>query len=639
MHTSIVETNASATERDDSRIRVLPDLLVRKIAAGEVIERPASVVKELLDNAIDAGASRIALAIEDGGKRLIRVTDDGGGMSATDLTFAVMPHATSKIAGEDDLFAVSTMGFRGEALASISAVSRMRIVSRAKGSIEGHAISVVAEEVESSQASGSPIGTTIEIRDLFFNVPARRKFMRGASTETGHINEQVNRAALAFPGIAFEVTNNGRTTLSLPAVQSRSERIGRLFSPELGNSLIGVERDERGVQIEAYAAPPAHSRSNAQNQYTFVNGRYIRDRSLQHAMREAYRGLMEHNRHPVAFVFITIDPKLVDVNVHPTKIEVRWADPGLMYSQVLSALRETLLGSDLTPSLKLDRPASRPALSPEAEQRMYREFADMLKNTAPIQPGQAAETGTPPGVPRQGDRPHYSAESIEHAWRELHRPPDPAGAAPSIAADQPARSLDEELSALKGPIRAVQMHNLYIVVESSDGITIIDQHALHERIMYEELKQRLTRGPLESQRLLLPESMNVSASDTAMLEQHADLLTSLGVEVTPFGPDSIAINAFPTVLKNADVVDFLRSLLDTLADQEERVHTESVVHAVLDMMACKAAVKAGDPLTQSEIDALLARRHLIEKSSNCPHGRPTTLCLSRADLDRQFKRT
>jgi DNA mismatch repair protein MutL len=336
----------------DCRIRVLPDLLVRKIAAGEVIERPASVVKELLENALDAGATRIAVAVEDGGRALVRVTDNGDGMAADELRLAVAPHATSKLIDEDDLYHVGTMGFRGEALASISAVSRVRIVSRRRGEVEGHEIRVAAEQVESSHAAGCPEGTAVEVRDLFFNVPARRKFLRSASTEVAQVHEQLVRVALARPDISFELSHNDRVTHRYPTAGSRLDRIARCFSPELSGALLSIARDERGIAIEAYAAPPSQSRATAQWQYTFVNGRFIRDRNIQHAMREAYRGLMEPSRHGVVFVFLSLDPREVDVNVHPTKIEVRWADSRLVHSIVLSALREAFQRADLTPDFR-----------------------------------------------------------------------------------------------------------------------------------------------------------------------------------------------------------------------------------------------------------------------------------------------
>ncbi len=635
---------ASNPAGNGCRIGVLPDLLVNKIAAGEVVERPASVVKELVDNALDAGATRISVAIEDGGKQLIRVTDDGFGMTAEDLRLAVMPHATSKIGSDEDLYAISTMGFRGEALASISAVSKLRIVSRVPEAVEGNELRVAGKELVAAQAAGCPAGTTIEVRDLFFNVPARRKFLRAKSTEVGHINEQIARVGLAFPDIGFELTNNGRVTHNLPPSAERMGRIAKFYSPELAEALIRVERDERGVALEAFLAPPAQSRATAQWQYTFVNGRYIRDRYVQHAIKEAYRGLTEPNRHGVVFLFLTVDPHEVDVNVHPTKIEVRWADSNLIHSQVLSALRETLRKGSLPAAL---RPSTSPTpIEPAEQDRIRREAAMSLKALSPLRPSDppkyqrlesAASTGRAMAEDRYPGKPGVDPTKV---WKSLYGEP---GNVESTPAEHAGTTTDVSTTmfppATTARPRAIQLHELYLVTETDDGIVIIDQHALHERVIYEQLRDRITSGPLEAQRLLLPETVNVTSSQIALLETHGDLLRSLGIEATPLGSDTIAVHAFPSLLKDTDVVSFFRDLLDFLAIQPATVEGEAVLHEVLDMMACKAAVKAGDVLTDGEIDALMRKRHLIEGSSSCPHGRPTMLHLTKRELDRQFKRT
>jgi len=626
----------------DCRIRVLPDLLVRKIAAGEVVERPASVVKELLENAVDAGAHRIAVTAEDGGKQLIRVTDDGSGMSPEELRLAVARHATSKIAAEEDLYSIATMGFRGEALASISAVSKLRAISRRPEATEGHEVRVAAEQLEMTQAAGCPVGTAVEVRDLFFNVPARRKFLRGSPTEMGHINEQLARVALSHPEIAFELTNNRRVTQRLPSCQTRLERIAKFYSPELASALLHIQRNERGVGLEAYVAPPNQSRATAQWQYVFVNGRYVRDRYIQHATKEAYRGLMEPNRHGVVFLFLTVDPQSVDVNVHPTKIEVRWADSHLIHSQVLSALRETFQRCDLTPALRTQR--SREPISDEEQDRMRHEMAAALRSTTPIQPARHSESGPPAlsqpvrsTAPAGGGSP--PAMDPAQMWQSLYGPAESRPTAPQGPPHLAPGPLPAEPQRFPSRSRAIQMHNLYLVAETDDGIVIVDQHALHERVLYEQLRRRITDGPLESQRLLLPETLNVTPQQATLLESNAELLAQLGVEVTPFGTDAVAVQSFPALLKDTDVISFMRDLLDQLAQQAGPANTDAVINDILSMMACKAAVKAGDPLTPEEIDALFERRDLIEKSSSCPHGRPTMLRLTKADLDRQFKRT
>jgi len=637
------------------RIRVLPPLLVNKIAAGEVVERPASVVKELIENALDAGAGRIAIEIEDGGRSLMRVTDDGAGMSGDELALAVMPHATSKITSEDDLYSIATMGFRGEALASISSVSKLRIVARADGSDEGHEIRVVAERVEPVQAVGCPCGTSVEVRDLFFNVPARRRFLRGNSTEVGHINEQVARAALARPDIGFELKNNGRVTQGLPPTTTRLERISKFYGADLASALLRVERDERGIGLEIYVAPPVQSRATTQWQYTYVNGRFVRDRFIQHAIREAYRGLMEPSRHGVVFLFLTIDPSKVDVNVHPTKLEVRWAESNLIHSLTLSTLRETFQRCDLTPRLRTDTGRGLPqSTDPAVQEQLRNDLADALKSVPPLRPGTyEGQSVTAPQWPPESAPPESryaggassraagpSAETprarvdAEEIWRSLYggaravEPPD--GSSPMAA--------DAARMAARRP-KAIQLHNLYLVMETDDGIVIVDQHALHERIIYEELCARLTKGALESQRLLLPETINVTASQVALLEAGGGLLQRLGIEVTRFGADAVAVHSFPALLRDTDVVSVMRDLIDTLSEKGATTDTERVIHKVLDMMACKAAVKAGDVLNEEEIEAMMARRNSVAKSSSCPHGRPTMLHLTKADLDRQFKRT
>ena len=635
------------TVTTESRIRVLPDLLIKKIAAGEVVERPGSVVKELLENAIDAGATRIAVTIEEGGKQLIRVTDDGCGMSAKELRLAVTPHATSKITVEDDLYAISTMGFRGEALASISSISKLRVVSRQPDSIEGNEIRVVADEVETAQAAGCAVGTTIEVRDLFFNVPARRKFLRGNSTETGHINEQLARLALAHPAVGFELTNNGKVKRNLPGGSTLSERIAKFYGPELAAALLHIHRDERDIELEAYVAPPAQSRATAQWQYVFVNGRYIRDRYIQHAIKEAYRGLTEPNRHGVVFLFLTVDPRDVDVNVHPTKTEVRFADPQLIHSQVLSALRETFHQADLTPALN-PRRAAQPVSEVEQD-RIRNDMAAAFKGMTPIQPS----SSQPPMYGGGETKSEFRNQNSEFSgpdgggridtgmdpaqvWKSLYGTPPsnadvPIGSADLVASAEPAHNARRP--------RAIQMHNLYLVAETEEGIVIVDQHALHERVIYEKLRERITTGSLQSQRLLLPETVSVTPQQAALLESNADLLTKLGLEITPFGSDSVAVHSFPALLKDADVTSFMKDLLDFLTQQSGRTEPDVVIDSVLSMMACKAAVKAGDPLTPEEIDALFEKKELIDKPSSCPHGRPTTLKFTRADLDRQFHRT
>ena len=630
-----------------SKIKVLSDLLVNKIAAGEVIERPASVVKELVENSVDAGASHVSITIEDGGKQLIRVSDDGVGMDAESLRLAVMPHATSKISTEDDLFNIGTLGFRGEALPSIGSVSQMRIVSRPKDQIEGSEIIVAAEKVESSSAAGCRAGTTIEVRDLFFNVPARRKFLKSNATEVGHINEQISRLALAHRQVGFDLTNNGRNTMKLPGGGGIRERLSSLFGAELAGELITIERAERGLHIEGYVAPPSKSRSTAAGQYILLNGRFIRDKFVQHAVREAYRGLMEHNRHPIVFLFLTVEPSMVDVNVHPTKTEVRWQDSNLVHSQVLAALRDKFLTSDLAPAVRTSSlgESERPDPEPADAEEFRRGAAAFFKSLPPtdrsvgdkFNPSRFGGGGAGGGAPDFAREARSPDEIRPAVWKTLYG--SDAGVRQSPSESFGSSSSETALEDDRTRWKAIQIHNTYLVAETEEGMVIIDQHALHERIMYEKLKKQFVSGPLESQRLLLPETMNATGREMALLQENEELLHKLGIEAEPFGQDSIAIHAFPSLLKDADAISFLRDLLDQLGEKGKQWSAEEAIHEILDMMSCKAAVKAGDPLTPEEIDALISQKSFVDKSSNCPHGRPTTLRFRISDLEKQFKRT
>ncbi|MCG3136443.1 MAG: DNA mismatch repair protein MutL [Phycisphaerae bacterium] len=601
-------------------IRKLPDLLVNKIAAGEVIERPASVVKELVENALDAGATAVRLAIEDGGRKLLRVSDDGSGITQDQLLLAVTPHATSKLQQEEDLFHIHTLGFRGEALASIGAVSHLRISSRVATALEGGEIYVAGERVEHQGLVGCPVGTTVEVRDLFFNVPARRKFLKSAQTELGHIQEQLARLALPHPDVEFELLSGGRQLRHLHRSTDPRQRIRDLHGDEFLDDLLAIERDEHGLRITGFIAKPGQNRISAAGQYLFLNGRYIRDRYLQHAIREAYRGLLEPSRHPILYLHLSIDPEQVDVNVHPTKIEVRWQDHNLVYSQVLSALREVLLQHDLTPAMH-GRRAEPPLTGAEADEQRRR-IADFFKGYVPSpSPAGWPVESSPTTIAFPGNSPQRSELALEF---QSPPPPIPGTSFPPITEAAP-------------PV--IQLHRTYLVTETPEGMLVIDQHALHERIIYDQLRQRIAGGTLESQRLLIPEPVSLQPAHIDSLLHHEELLARLGIELSTFGPETIAVNAFPAMLNPAIIVEFMTDLADRLLEASHAQHTEVLIHEVLDMMACKAAVKAGDPLTLQEMATLIEQRHLIEKGSNCPHGRPTSLRFTLADLERQFKRT
>ncbi|HEV7299354.1 MAG TPA: DNA mismatch repair endonuclease MutL [Tepidisphaeraceae bacterium] len=658
-------------------IQQLNPHLVNRIAAGEVIERPAAVVKELVENAIDAGATSILVEAEDGGRATIRVIDNGGGIPPEELLLAFAQHATSKIRDDDDLFAIATMGFRGEALASIGAVSQARVLSRVPESDAAYEIHNRGGAISDPQAAAGNVGTTVEVRNLFFNTPARRKFIKGAPTEIGNISDILQRIALPHPHVAFKLTHNGRTSMDLP-VTTAEERMLSAWPADFRPLRIAVDARDAELHIRGIVGLPELARPTAKYQYLYLNGRHIKDRFIQHAVREAYRGLTEPGRHPAAILMLDVPPGDVDVNVHPTKIEVRFKDGGRIHSLVYSGVRERLLDSDLTPAaVPMRSDAASPQTLPEpVREDMRHKLASFFRDTpatqmllpettAPVPPATPLppmpssfssplqHKGPPLPVPAgQGQSGTWNAErraeptddfspaapQVRHSYAADPLPEHPHPGSPSEG-EGTGRAAPSSASAFASAAPALQLHNSYLVAESPDGLVIIDQHALHERIMYEDLLTRVRRGPLEAQRLLIPEPVNVSSSQVALLEHVKPLLERLGIEVTEFGPNAVAIHSFPSFLHRLQPTTFVRELLERGEQELLDLHDEELLHEVLDMMACKAAVKAGDPLTAPEIEALLARRDLLERASNCPHGRPTTLRLTLKDLEKQFKRT
>jgi DNA mismatch repair protein MutL len=637
-------------------IHQLPPNLVNRIAAGEVIERPASVVKELVENAVDAGATRIIVEVEDGGRELIRVIDDGGGIPANELPLAFASHATSKLVSDDDLFDIRTLGFRGEALASIGSVAHARILSRSRESNDPSAYEIFNRggEVSDPQAAAGNAGTTIEIRNLFFNTPARRKFMRGSSTEFGYISEQLLRTALPHPSVHFTLSHNNRVVLDLPATSDEQTRWLAAWPADFRELKLPIQSRDAEVKLRGIIGLPELARPVSKHLHIYLNGRWIRDKSIQHAAREAYRGLTEPGRYPAAVLMLEMPPSDVDVNVHPTKVEVRFRDSGRIHGLVMAVIRERLLGSDLTPAAV---PMRNDAVVADDQNRL-----DMQSKLAAFFRGQFETPMNAVQQPRlietfpveQRATVDARSEASEHRPTNAFETPSRAGAVPNSESIAPqalplngerepvghsegASTFAPRMSEPNGT--AIQLHNSYLIAESADGLVIIDQHALHERIIFEDLLVRITRGPLESQRLLLPLTLPASARQIALIEQIQPLLARLGIDVAPFGPATLAVSAFPSFLERLDPVEFVRELLERGEQELLDLHEEGLLHNILDMMSCKAAVKAGDPLTPGEIAALLARRELVERSSNCPHGRPTTLRLSLRDLEKQFKRT
>ena len=592
------------------RIHTLPVSVVNRIAAGEVVERPASVVKELLENALDAGATRIDLALDQGGIALVRVVDDGGGIEPDDLPLAVSPHATSKLRVAEDLERIGTLGFRGEALASVGEVARLVIRSRTPAAVAGASIEVDNGRTGEVTPEGCAVGTTVEVHQLFGKVPARRAFLRAPTTEWSHASEAFVRTALANPGVALTLVHNGRRIHDLPATSSWRERIGGIFGGALAGKLIEVAGDDGDIAIHGLVGRPDDDMASGRLQHLFVAGRPFRDRSVLHAVQEAYRGLLLSGRQPIVFLRLDLPPDMVDVNVHPSKLEVRFREPSRIYRLVLSSLRSTFLACDM--KARLEPPAPRGGQAVDGDRRGS-------DSRYPPWFGSPAAQGAAESAGWRHDRGGAGAvETAIPAWEQVAAPA--AVGAPAV----------EEM--------AVQMHNRYLVVESQDGIEVIDQHALHERVLYEGLKAAVATGALEVQPLLIPERIELSPAELEVVHEHADKLAAAGMRVEPFGGATVIVTSKPVLAGSTPAAVLVREVLDRLASTPGG-DGSMLVDEVLHGLACKAAIKAGDPLSQDEVDALVRDRRRVQDAHHCPHGRPTSLTLSRHELDRQFRRT
>lgn len=635
------------------RILALSPLVASQIAAGEVVERPASVVKELVENSIDAGSTSISVELEQGGTELIRVTDNGCGVERADLPLAISPHATSKVASVEDLDHVATLGFRGEALASIASVSRLSIRSRTATDPSGAAWQLETEgrveglgEQDVRPASG-PVGTSITVRNLFFNTPARRKFLRTISTEQSRCIDTVLELALSHPGLAFLCKAQGRTMLDVPPNQSPRERALDVLGRELGPELLEVSADQlddsRGISLWGLVGRPSIARATRAAQHTFVNGRAVRDRTIQHALSEPFRGIIEPGRHPTALLMIEMSPAGVDVNVHPQKAEVRFRDSGVVHSVVYHAVKRALAEADLTASFH--------ALRPSPWRGDPRAIIPPSRSDA-VEPGLSSPAGTTQVATgsfvdyfkrftRPASAEPLSFEAIRQAVDAApfeSRPPAPAV---ELSEQSPITEPVGATSFIPTPAaRLLQVHNSFVVTQDEHGVLIVDQHALHERVMFESLLARVTQSDLESQRLLTPVIVDAGPAQVARLDELTPLLTRIGVDAAPLGPKQIAVHAFPTFLfdRRVEPAEFLTSLFDQASASDFVPGSEDALRDVLDMMACKAAVKAGDRMTDSELHELMRLRDAVERSSNCPHGRPTTVRLSIRELERLFGR-
>lgn len=684
-------------------IRQLPPALVNKIAAGEVIERPASVVKELLENSVDAGSTRVELVVEKGGLELVRVSDNGCGIPIEQLPLAIASHATSKLQTADDLFDIHTLGFRGEALASIAEISHFELKSRAREAESGAIMTVRGGEMVEPQPVGSPVGTSISVRHLFFNTPVRRKFLKSAQTEMGHVVEAFTRVALAYPQVHMVLISNDRTLYDLAPTDRWAERIGAFFGDEVAENLIHVESEIDDIVLRGFVGDPAVSRSNNRMQYLFLNGRCIRDRALQHALGEAYRGLLMVGRFPICFLRLDMPAKMVDVNVHPTKMEVRFQDAGRIYGQLLQTLRHKFLSTDLTAKVS-KTPASsasnmdqdrdelpRETLFPGVAQESYGSSSSAVRGdqylgmatTSPVQPhireNRLPLNDIPPfkpfgelgndrgefgGASRSSYGPPSSLPTSSYAGQGSYTvPTTPYGASnrdpsnldaalpPGAQAwnggltDSDAESANAitrvDPPASTTPVMShlgFQVHQRYIVTQDETGMVIIDQHALHERIMYEQIRTKVLQGKLETQQLLVPEPVSLTPAEAAAALDAADILKQVGIHVEPFGGDTVLITAYPAMLRKEKPAELLVQVLEIWMGAGKRPEPRDLLDHMLHTIACKAAIKAGDRLAPEEITELLQQRHHYQDSHHCPHGRPTALFFSREQLDKMFKR-
>ncbi len=656
----------TTTTDNPPAIRQLPPNLVNQIAAGEVIERPASVVKELLENSIDAGARRIEVTITGGGSELIRIADDGCGMTAEQLPLAVASHATSKLPDDDSLFHVSTLGFRGEALASIGSVSHLTIRSRTEGEESGSEIAVRGGVVESPAPCGCPVGTVMEIRNLFFNTPVRHRFLKTAQTERGHIVEAFTRLALANPDVHFVLTNNEKQLYDLPPTNQWSQRIATFFGGEIAEALIPIDSDDSQVRITGFACDPSVSRGNTRMQYLFLNGRHIRDRSLQHALGEAYRGLLMVGRHPVCFLQMNMPAELIDVNVHPTKLEVRFTDGGRVYSRLLQTLRHQFLTTDMTqrvgPTAPLGPAESLSAPSPsvlgmpvQVEQQQRQEVIDWARTGNTSTQDESSPTGSPSAMSQASSEQGRSGSTGTPAAAvgSLGGQVPPFQPFPGDVAVVPPQAKPSAQPADVAPWDAAhasespsvcylgfQVHNRYLVTQDEAGMVVIDQHALHERVLYERIcKKVLGEGTnLESQRLLVPEPVSLTPAERTAALDAQEMLAKIGLEIDDFGGETIVIQSCPAMLSGITPSDMLRAVLEPILSAGKQPDAKDLLNHLLSTIACKAAVKAGDPLSPEEITSLLEQKDLYHDTHHCPHGRPTALFFSRDELDRMFGR-
>ncbi|MGM8061630.1 DNA mismatch repair endonuclease MutL [Vogesella indigofera] len=643
------------------RIQKLPDHLVNQIAAGEVVERPASALKEILENSLDAGADRISVDLAQGGIKLIRVTDNGGGIAAADLPLALDRHATSKIGSLDDLENVATLGFRGEGLASVASVSRLTLTSRPHDAEHAHQIVAIDGTLHPVEPAAHAPGTSVEIVDLYFNTPARRKFLKSENTEYAHCEATFERIALAHPQVEFILRHNGKVVWRLPQ-QSLAERVGALLGKDFVEASLPIDTGAAGLTLSGFVASPTYSKASRDAQYFYVNGRFVRDKIAQHALRQAYRDVLHHDRHPAYALFFTLDPANVDVNVHPTKIEVRFRESQgihqFLFHSIHKALASTSAGA--SPAVALD--ASQTADNDAVAANVGRNEDTLAAFGTAAAAARAGDS--PPRMPLQQPRYEQQAMPLHVAreaiggyqrqfagLREEERGLTPAvssatAGSPPIGSPLPSPLAAANLAALPDASDGIpplgfalaQLHGVYILSQCEDGLIVVDMHAAHERIVYERLKNALEEDTIPMQPLLLPVSFAADRFEVATAHEHGEAMQRLGIELAPLSPTQIAVRGVPVWLQDGNPVELARAVLKDVREIGlSQVLTERR-NELLATMACHGAVRANRQLTLTEMNALLRDMEATERSGQCNHGRPTWSRLSMRDLDNLFMR-
>ncbi|OQS45561.1 DNA mismatch repair endonuclease MutL [Chromobacterium violaceum] len=628
-----------------TRIQRLPDHLVNQIAAGEVVERPASALKEMLENSLDAGATRISVDLAQGGIKLIRVTDNGAGIAADDLPLALDRHATSKIASLDDLESVATLGFRGEGLASVASVSRLTLTSRPHDADHAHQIIAIDGTLHPVEPAAHPHGTSVEVVDLYFNTPARRKFLKSENTEYAHCAATFERIALAHPEVEFLLRHNGKVAWRLPS-QSAEDRVAALLGKDFVAAAIPLDSQAGPLALSGFVASPTYSKASRDAQYFYVNGRFVRDKTAQHALRQAYRDVLHHDRHPAYALFFTLEPSGVDVNVHPTKIEVRFRESQAVHQFLFHSVHKALAGTSAgaAPTVQVE------SAEPAAPQLPRGESAPLFASASPRpassgmpapQPFQYQQQSIPLNVAREAVGIYDKLfGGLREEERALSRP-EPAMPSPAAPLPHPAvlaMPAHDENGIPPLGFALAQLHGVYILSQCAEGLILVDMHAAHERIVYERLKTALESDAIPLQPLLLPVSFAADRMEVATAHEHGEEMKRLGVELAPLSPTQIAVRGVPVWLKDGDPVELARAVLKDVREFGlTQVLTERR-NELLATMACHGAVRANRQLTLPEMNALLRDMEATERSGQCNHGRPTWTRLTMRDLDKLFMR-